>query len=193
MIDRSRFPWATAALAGAAALLMLVPAAGPALGYDRAAIFSGQLWRLWTGHFLHFGAAHFGWNAAVFTVAGAWVETVAPGRARWFYGLAPAIVSAVLLGFEPALALFGGLSGLATGLVVLLALDRLKAGGREPRGVWLAVLGLVAAKQILEWVAGAELFVVFEAGVRPVPLAHLAGALTAVGVFFVTQRRPQKR
>jgi hypothetical protein len=95
----------------------------------------------------------------------------------------------VLLGFDPALARYGGLSGVATGLVVLLALDRLWTGGREPRWVWLAVLGLVAAKQLVEAVAGAEVFVQFGPGVRPVPLAHLAGTFAALGVFFGTHRQ----
>ncbi len=161
----------------AAATAALVAAGWPAaLEYDRAAILAGEAWRLGTGHFVHFGAAHLAWNLAVVLAAGLCAESAAPGRCRFFWASAPWVVGAVLLAGDPALARFGGLSGLATGVVALLGLTWTRSEGRvRLAGAALLVLTLV---KLAAEAAGFAGFVRFaDPDIRGVPLAHAAGAL----------------
>jgi rhomboid family GlyGly-CTERM serine protease len=186
-------PWITIIVVAAAVLATVWPAAGEAMIYDRGALLRGEVWRLWAGHVVHLGWAHLGWNLAVVIPAGLWLERIAPRPARWFLAIAPGVIAAGLLVFLPDLARFAGLSALATGLVVLLALDRLRAGGREPRWIWLTVLGLVGVKLLGETLTGGSLFASLSGGARVVPLAHLLGCVAALGVWLAigrTHRRP---
>jgi rhomboid family GlyGly-CTERM serine protease len=171
-----RFPCLTAAIAGVAVLAFLIPVVGEALIYDRGAILRGQLWRLWTCHAVHFSASHLAWNLAVLLAAGGWLERLVRRQVLGFYLVAPAIVAGTLFLFDPALARYGGLSGLAAGLVVGLALHRCSVPG-EPRAVWWAVLAVVALKIGVEWRTGAPLL---SDGIRVVPLAHVAGIAAAL-------------
>jgi rhomboid family GlyGly-CTERM serine protease len=148
--------------------------------YNRADILAGEAWRLWTGHLVHFNPGHLLWDLAVFLPAGAWLEWIAPGLTRWFYALTPLAISALLLLAEPTLGYYAGLSGLASGVLVLLALVQLQRDTAGPRWFWPAVLLLVAAKVVLELRAQAPLVVHFEPGVRTVPLAHIGGIACAL-------------
>ena len=177
-------------LAGAA---FAWPRLAEAFIYGRAEILSGQAWRLWTGHLVHYSASHLTWDLAVFLAAGLWLERIAPRLARGFYLLAPPAISGALLWGEPALERYAGLSGLAAGLLVLLALVQLQPGTREPRWFWLAVLALVAVKVGVETTTQTPLLARFDAGVRVVPLAHLAGIACAVAAFLVSRIRPGLR
>jgi rhomboid family GlyGly-CTERM serine protease len=163
-----------------AALLGLAPAAFVG---DRAAILQGEWWRLWTGHWVHFSPSHLAWNLAVLLAAGTWLEHLRPGLlARFAFAGAP-LISLGLFALSPALLAYGGLSGLATGVVVLLALVHL-ASRRSDRGWWITLLALVAAK--LAWDAGhaTPLFSRFAPGAyQPSSLAHALGAALAVPVF----------
>ena len=43
----------------------LLPGVGEALVYDRSAILTGELWRLVTGHWVHFSASHLFYDVTV--------------------------------------------------------------------------------------------------------------------------------
>lgn len=168
-------PWVTGVIALLAFASVAVPAIGAVLIYDRAAILEGQIWRLWTGHLVHFTPAHLLWNLALCGFVGGWLERLAPAGTRCFYALAPVFISGVLLLLEPSLLRYAGLSGLGAGLTVLLAVHQ----GRLPtesRVIWTAVLGLVVLKVAFEWWTDAPLIA---ADIRPVPLAHGAGIIGA--------------
>ncbi|MDB6167296.1 MAG: Rhomboid family protein [Verrucomicrobia bacterium] len=185
---RSRRPWLTLAVVAAAAVIQASPALGRGLIFERAAILHGEAWRLWTGNLVHFGGSHLLWNLVVFGAAGVWAERTAPGKTRGFIALAPGLIGIVLLLGAPSLQWYAGLSGLAAGMLVLLALEQL-AGSRGDRWFWWTVLGLVAAKIGFETVAGQALFARFgETGVRVAPLSHVAGVAGAV-VAHVCPRR----
>ena len=83
------------------------------LEFDRQQILAGQVWRLWTGHFVHSHASHLALNA-ISAVALYWI--FAPridAFALWSYGfLFSFLISIVLLGLYPNLAWYNGLSGL---------------------------------------------------------------------------------
>ncbi len=184
---RAPRPWASLAGLALAALTALWPAAAGALIYDRAAILGGEVWRVATGHFVHFGASHLAWDVLVTLLAGAWVESLAPRRARWYWATAPLAIGAVLLVGDPELARFGGLSGVATGLVVLLATELGRRPGRDRAFASLFSL-LVFAKLATELAGWGGLAKFDDPTVQPVPLAHLAGVAWA-GVVALVRRR----
>lgn len=174
-MTKRNFPWATGLIALAAGVCRASPAIGDAFVYDRAAILSGQVWRLWTGHVVHFTLAHLLWNLALLLFVGCWLERLAPFGTRGFYGVAPVFISGVLLLLEPSLVRYAGLSGLGAGITVLLAARQLRSP-IESRWVWTAVLGLVFLKVAVEWWSGVPLLAT---GIRGVPLAHGAGVIGA--------------
>ena len=140
----------------------------------------GEIWRLWTGHWVHFSVSHLVWNLAALLAAGAWLERVRPGLLlRHALVAAPVIGSAVLV-FEPGLQAYGGLSGLATGVVVLLGLHQVREPGAG-RWLWAGVLALVALKTVRDSVAPAAVLADFgPSEIRPSFVAHAAGAGAAV-------------
>jgi hypothetical protein len=98
--------------------------------------------------------------------------------------VAPGVIGLALFGLEPALATYGGLSGVATAMLVFLATTQLArlgaAAATSDRWFWRAVLTLVVLKIGAEFALQQPLFARFApAGIRAVPLAHLSGALVA--------------
>jgi rhomboid family GlyGly-CTERM serine protease len=171
-----------------ACLSWFFPGTQTSLLYERTAILHGEWWRLWTGHWVHFSTSHLAWNLAVLLGTGAWLERLQPGWLLRFTLLAAPVLSLIMLLGEPALQAYGGLSGLATGAVVLLALTQLTREG-EAGFWWWAVLALVAAKTGLDALRPDSLFVGFGAqAVRSSGLAHTGGAVAAL-VFFLSRQR----
>ena len=149
---------------------------GP-LALDRLAVLRGEVWRLWTGHWVHLGLDHLILDAVGVVVA----LLLLPVRPATVV-LMPAI-GACLLWLRPDLDGYCGLSGLLHGHVVygclVLALQR----GTEHRGPVLGIAMLVGVK------AGVE--VLFPAvsptwglslGGERVPEAHLVGAVAGLVV-----------
>jgi rhomboid family GlyGly-CTERM serine protease len=167
-----------------AVLLGLAPAASL---YDRAAILHGEWWRLWTGHWMHFSASHLAWNLVVLIGAGTWLERLRPGLAARYALIGAPLLSLGLLVFAPTMHTYGGLSGLATGILVLLALVHLAARPSE-RGWWLAVLALTAGKVGFDAFSPAPLLSRFDsAEVQVSALAHMLGALLALPAFLASR------
>jgi len=153
----------------------LDPLAG-ALVLTRTGIGAGEVWRLWTGHWVHFSGSHLGWNLGVMVMAGVGLESRRSGSlSRYTVIVAPLISVSLLIG-QPAMNRFGGLSGLATGVVVLLGLVLMENPGRDQR-LGLGLLLLVSVKSGHDLVEPAALLSRFATlGIRPLALAHLVGA-----------------
>jgi rhomboid family GlyGly-CTERM serine protease len=169
------------------------PALARLLIYQRADLLAGQVWRLWTGHLVHYNPGHLFWDLAVFLPAGVWLERIVPRLARGFYLLAPPAISLALFLGEPALSRYAGLSGIATGLLVLLALVQWRRDARAPVWFWPAVLLLVAVKILMEALSSEPLLARFEPGVRVVTLAHVGGVVCAVIAFLAARRWAGRR
>lgn len=180
-------PLWTAFLCIGAAIAWYVPALAPALVFDRSAIEAGQVWRIATGSLVHFSAAHFAADVAALALLGGlaeWRRVPGLGLALGLGALAVGV--AVLLG-APQLRWYGGLSGLVTAVLVLLLLDGLR-GRPGARLVACAGLLLVGAKLGLEMATGAS-WLVASSGQPFVaaPISHVAGAGTALVVWFVSR------
>jgi rhomboid family GlyGly-CTERM serine protease len=180
VIPTKRVPLLTLLMVLSAVAVALVPRWSSWLIYDRSAILSGQLWRMWTGHWVHFSTGHLVCDAIPLGIAGWLLEARGWPRFGWFCVLAPWIISAAVLVFEPRMNLCGGLSGLATAMMTLAALSGL-SGAPPWRWVCLAALLGMAGENLLELAAGHSVLVTVNGVPVVVSVAnHLAGAATAL-------------
>ena len=190
-----RFPfhrcWASLAVALGVLVIAALPALRDALLYRRPELAGGQLWRLWTGHLVHFGWRHLVADLAVFAAVGLWLESFAPQTARLFLVLAPPAISALLFVADPQLAFYGGLSGLGVGLLVLLALVQLRRDHAAARWTWYAVLALVAGKVAFEAFTNTPLVSDFGPDIKVSTLAHLGGIVCALAAWPFARREAQ--
>lgn len=171
-------PWLTLALLLAAALAMLVPGLGPALGWEPGA----GPWRLLTCQLAHWDADQLGWDLLAVAMLGGWAELRWPGPTRLTIVLGLAVAPVAVACAYPALA-FRGLSGIACALATvgsLCALAESRRLGDRP-GAWVAsglLIGVIA-KTAWEATTGTTVFA-SAAGWVPVPLAHAAGIACGV-------------
>jgi rhomboid family GlyGly-CTERM serine protease len=176
----TRLPWWTLALVASALLAWAWPGLAAVLIYDRAAIGAGQFWRLASGHLVHFSTAHLVANLAVLLVVGAALESRDRRTTAILYGVAMPFIGAVLWLAEPALAVFGGASGVVFAVLAAFALDALARPGRQKvlGAVLLAGLCLkLAAESGFGWSTG-----VLAPGAEfvAVPASHAAGLAVAI-------------
>ena len=175
-----RLPVITLLLVGGALVIGLFPDWSSWLIYDRPAILSGEIWRMFTGHWVHFSTSHLVYDLLALGIAGWIIETKNLPHFGWLCVLAPWLISAVLLVSEPQMKLFGGLSALATTAIVYLALFGLH-DAPPWRWVCLAALLGIAGKIIFEMSTGHMIFVT--TGNVPVTVSvagHISGALIAL-------------
>ena len=179
----SPIPVWTLTMIAAGILAYVIPGSAPLIVYDRAAILSGEVWRLITGNWVHFSTSHLAYDSATLGIAGWMIEHRGYPYYKCLYILAPILIGAGLLAAQPDLRFYGGLSGIACGAVVYLALHGLRDGGPW-RWICLSVLLLTTGKIILESAMNAFAFVkVDNVPFAPVPLSHVLGALTALLIF----------
>jgi rhomboid family GlyGly-CTERM serine protease len=163
-----RIPWLTVTTASLPALL-----AGASLGglaqYDRAALLRGEVWRLVTGHFVHWSLSHLVWDVLAFLILGAICE-----RRRWLFASVVVgtalIVSIFLFVCCPEVAMYRGLSAIDSALWMWAVFII----GERRVSLALALLTLFVAKVMIESFGGASLFV---DGITVLPVVHLLGAL----------------
>lgn len=155
---------------------------GELLQFDRTAIADGELYRLVTGHFVHWNLDHLVWDAAVFIVL--LLIGWRTDRRRTLATLAAASVAIpVVLWFAmPQMQTYRGLSGLDSALFAMVAAlwwRDARAAGHRGAVITLGTLGgAFFAKLVYEITTGQTLFVdSHAAGFVPIPLAHLVGGV----------------
>ncbi len=170
-------PWWTLLTGAFAAAIWFVPEVSGQLIYDREKILGGQLWRLLTGHWVHFSQRHLWLNLIVLLPCGLWLERRSPAVMHRIILFTPATVSLALFIFAPAMVRYAGLSGVASAALVALATLGLRT---EPRArlVWLGVLVLFATALTTESCGRKPLYPgLTSQGINSAPLAHFTGAL----------------
>jgi rhomboid family GlyGly-CTERM serine protease len=178
-----RVPVMTLIVVGAALAIFIFPGIDSWLVYDRSAILKGQLWRLITGQWVHFSTSHLVYDTLAFGIAGWMIESSDCSHFGWLCGISPVAIGIGLLAFEPQLVICSGLSGMATGAVVFLAL-----WGLGERGIWrwvcLLVLTAIIGKIAIETLTGHFIFLKLEdPSIALVPASHIIGGLTALVVY----------
>ena len=149
------------------------------LRYDRIEIADGQLWRLFSGHFVHLGWSHFALNAAgmmlIFYLVG---DRFSP--LTWLL-VTVFVVLGIDLGFwllEPQLIWYVGLSGLLHGCFAAGVVDGLRKRQFEE----MLMAGLLILKLAYEQIAGPLPGSEGTAGGSVIVAAHLYGAISGFSV-----------
>lgn len=175
-----RLPVLTLLIIGGGVVIAMFPGWSAWLVYDRSAILSGEIWRMFTGHWVHFSTPHLVYDLLALGIAGWIIEAQRLPYFGWIFALTPWLTSAVLLLFEPQMKLFGGLSALATTLIVYLALFGLH-NAAPWRWVCLAILLGFIGKILFEITTGRMILVTVENTSTVVSVtSHIAGAATAL-------------
>src|SRR5262245_45808263 len=107
-----RLPSVSLLLAACAIAAHLVPGTAQWLQLDRAAIASGQLWRMVTCHLAHFSGDHLFWDVLVFVILGLICERLDRRRLVMPLAWSAAAISTVVLLLEPSIEVYRGLSGI---------------------------------------------------------------------------------
>ncbi len=189
-----RRPWTFLAAAAAALLFQLNPAWRDALLYDRAAVAAGEWWRVWTGHWVHFGWPHFIADTGLLLILGWLLEARHPVFSRWALLLLPAFITAALYWLDPTMARYGGLSAVNLGLLLFLSLQGWQRNWAD--WFWPAVLAVYVGEVILEaWQGGrgGGLIRFDEPAVRVATSAHLASAAYALIAWLIAGWRATKK
>lgn len=166
-------------MAGILSLLFVLmatwPAATDALYYQRQAIADGQVWRLFSGHFVHLGMEHALLNSAgAVLLALVFAKDIRCQDALLLILLAPLFISAGLWWKQPTLMAYVGFSGVLHSLLYLGVIRLL------PLMPWLAgtVLLFLLSRQV--WEQTAAYNPDYLQGLihgRVMPDAHLFGAI----------------
>ena len=179
----TRIPWWLLGLVAVALVTQWFDAAADLLVYDREGLAGGELWRLLTGHLVHFSAAHLVNNLVVLVPAVWLVETrYTKDTGLLMLAAASAVGIAVFAG-TPEIQRFGGASGISLAFLVYACLRGLHEN-RRWRLVCAALLAIVCAKLaaeffwswgLLDWETNGN-FV-------PVTLSHLVGTATGAALY----------
>lgn len=162
----------------------------PQLIYDRAAILDGEVWRLFTGNWVHFSSTHFFYDLLAFGIAGWIIERRGYPYFGLLCGLSALSIGGALLAMRPEMQFYGGLSGVATAAIVYFALHGLRDPGPW-RWICVAALVLTLGKVLLESMTGQLTFAAVDRiPFVPLPLSHVVGGLTASLIFWWSMASP---
>jgi rhomboid family GlyGly-CTERM serine protease len=171
---------APVSLAIAGLSLLLAWAGEPAaagLAWERSAILHGELWRLWSGHLVHYSLSHAAADALVLAAMGLLAEPlIGTRRFAWIAGGGALALSLGLLVLAPSLQEFRGASGLA---VLAAVLGGVLTWRRHPasRPILCCAALALASKTLWEACAHTAAFTDLPPGVAVAWQAHVLGAL----------------
>ncbi len=189
-----RLPWTFLACAAAALVIQFNPAWRAALLYDREGLATGELWRVWTGHFVHFGWPHFIADTGLLLILGWLLEARHPLFSRVALIALPAFISAVLYWFDPAMQRYGGLSAVNLGLLLFLALQGWQRNWAD--WFWPAVLLIYVGEVVFEIIQGGQgggMIRFDDPAIHVATSAHVASAGYALLAWLVARAQATKK
>ncbi|HEX2862390.1 MAG TPA: rhombosortase, partial [Lacunisphaera sp.] len=174
---RPPWPWLVLGLALASFVIQLLPAWRATLLYDRDAIARAELWRIWTGHLVHFGWPHLVVDVGLLLIVGTIAEKQHAAFTRLAFVLMPAFISGCMFWLEPGMARYGGLSAVNLGLLLYVAAQGWRRDWTD--WFWPAVIAIYIAELIYEYYRGGQgggAIRFDDPGIRVATGAHLAAA-----------------
>jgi rhomboid family GlyGly-CTERM serine protease len=154
--------------------------------YDREAIFRGEIWRLITSHFVHFGDMHLIYNIVVFGIIGWIIEYKAHKNFKSLCLLMACSISAILMVFKPDMIYFGGLSGIVCGSILYCSLLCLREQSPWRTISIFSIIFLFVKISMETYNSGSLLPYWGTQDFVPLPLSHITGSLTAIILYFST-------
>ncbi|MGC4071101.1 MAG: rhombosortase [Nibricoccus sp.] len=175
-----RFPWLTLLLAILATAIHLSPTLTTALQFEPLALQRGEIWRVFTGHFTHFGTDHLRWDVIAFSAFGSLAEIRSRRALLLNLSIGAIVIALGVAWLQPQFSIYRGLSGIDSALFAFVAADLLRTGWRT-RDRLMLIFGTIAltgfiTKSSYEVFTGSTLFVETSSEFQAVPLAHLLGA-----------------
>lgn len=158
--------------------------------YDHTAIGAGQVWRLVTGHLVHWSFEHFFWCALVLLGFGWVCEKFNRKGFITVLILSGLTASAAIWVWMPGMAAYRGLSGVGSGIFMLCTLWLIRDCFRNKQWLLFSAAGLAVLvfwlKITFESVNGTAIVVRSEDLFVPVPLVHFAGGICGIigGLWF---------
>lgn len=182
-LSSTRLPWRTLTLCAIVLCTQAIPALHSAMLFERDAILQGQLWRVLSGNLVHYSQMHLLLNVSAMLVAGGIVET--RGYRHYWLLIASSClaIGCAVLWLRPDIVVYAGLSGVVNATVVYLCLHGLYED-RVWRRVCIFMLAMLCLKLGIELYYDTSLAKHFDTTLfLPIPLSHLVGALTGLGIF----------
>ncbi|MEA2011905.1 MAG: rhombosortase [Verrucomicrobiota bacterium] len=163
------------------------PIATEMMQFDRDCLMKIQLWRLITGHFTHFSVNHLVWDLVVFVSLGIACSVKDMKKFVTVVILSPLIISIIIWFVRPDIQFYRGLSGIDSALFTLFALNIMKESLKQGKKDFSFFMGIImilsiTSKTIFEYISVETLFT-SSANFIPLPLAHLAGIISALLIF----------
>ncbi len=183
-----RPPWLYLAATAFALVVQCNPTWRETLIYDRAAVAQGEVWRIWTGHWIHFGWQHFVPDTGLFLIVGWLLEERHALFSHVALFLMPAVISAALFWLDPAMSRYGGLSAVDLGLLLYLAAQGWQRNWTD--WFWPAVIAIYILEIVLQAHHGGQgggAIRFDDPDIRIATSAHVAGAGYAL-IAFATAR-----
>jgi rhomboid family GlyGly-CTERM serine protease len=177
-------PWVFLVVFSGALVIQMNPAWRAGLIYDRGMVGQGEIWRVWTGHLVHFGWGHFVADAGLLFILGWLLESKYPLFSWLALALMPAFISATLYWLDPDMVRYGGLSAVNLGMLLYLAAQGWQRNWTD--WFWPAVLAIYVGEVIFEAVQGGRgggMIRFDDPGIRVATSAHLASAAYALAAW----------
>ncbi len=177
--NRAALGWVAVATALGAGALLVHGAPADALDWQRARAWS-QPWRWWSAAWVHLSDLHLAANLAgllLVALLGIAADVTPRSVLAWLLAW-PATQLALVV--EPALARYGGLSGVLHAAVAIVGVQLVAEGPRLRRGLGALLLAGLTAKVLVEapWRAALQHPPGWDIAVAP--LAHASGAAAGV-------------
>lgn len=157
-------------------IVEMLPSAPALLLYDRTAISHGELWRLLTGHWVHFSPAHLMSDTIAWILALICLPTGCGRRLALAVVLAVGLIPLTLWFAEPDLVRYAGLSGMGMTAWAFVAMDGWM-NGSMPRGAGVLISVALLLKMALEATWGSFAWMAPVPDIEPATLAHAVGAV----------------
>lgn len=156
------------------------------LQFDRAAISVAELWRLFSGHFVHLGPSHFFLNAIGLVLVWLLVGKYFTVR-QWLIVIAVSVagIDTGLWFFDTQLTWYVGMSGFLHGMLAAGVVKGIETAPQEVMVIGIAVLMKIMFEQLIGPLPGSEQ----SAGGDVVVDAHLYGALAGAATAAVFWNR----
>lgn len=185
-------PVITMTIALACVTASVFPGLCPVVIFDRHALLSGEIWRLFTGHLVHFSEPHLMYNLLVFVVSGYFIEKEDRRLFGYLCFWLALVIGMSLLILKPDMAYYGGLSGIACGVLYYLAMMGLKRS-KPWQVISLMIVFVVPVKIAIEIYDSASLLPYWvQQSFVPMHSTHMIGCAFAV-LFYRFQSKGEKR
>lgn len=143
--------------------------------FDRDLVLRGEVWRVFTGHFVHCSFDHLFWDLAAFLIVGTYIEKQQPRQLIPALLFCCAVISFWLLTGISSISSYCGLSGALNGLV-FIAIVRHWEATRDK--ICIAILLGTLAKILYELIFRQTVFA--NLSLQAVPEAHAVGFFAGI-------------